>query len=322
MKKADSTAHTRTYSADGQQQVSALIEKTPSLEEEDNRSCVDTAPGVSSALCATDDLTEISQLHVSDAEASSRIVVRRWDAIGEQGVFVGATAIASGEVLGVLQGIIVRRRRLTPSERRQLIGIRVDGRAAHIDVQGRWPERINHAPPSRCNVVWDPDTWQIMAIRDIQPNEQLFFDYGVGYWVDELINKDYDKLPKDQKAFFDAMHVVVDNYAWLSQAFRQRKLSQAMRVGIIAFYLSQQCLGSYSADSLSVFDDASSRAIVAIQDTNPLVQYLLDQGMNVQSGGSENESNKRKLSDETSSPGCPAALDLVPSVVELMSLNL
>ena len=102
----------------------------------------------------------------------------------------------------------------------------------------------------------------IAATRDMLPGEQVLFDYGVGYWVDDLNNRDYDKLPKDQRAFFDTMHAVVENYAWLSRITRQHRLSQAMRVGIIAFFLSQQCLGSCSINAL------------AVPQMNPLVQYL------------------------------------------------
>jgi hypothetical protein len=196
--------------------------------------------------------------------------------------------IAAGEVLGVLEGVIVRRRRLTRAERRRLIGIRVDGRAAYIDVEGRWPGKINHGPPSRCNADWDPDTHLITATRDILPGEQVLFDYGVGFFVDDLMNRDYDTLPKDQRAFFDVMHAVVDNYAWLSHTIRERKLSQAMRVGIIALYLSQQCLKRHSVDNWPIFDDSSSRAMTSVQATNPLVQYLLDFGANVHPRGAVN----------------------------------
>jgi hypothetical protein len=64
-----------------------------------------------------------------DAETSGRIVVRHWDEIGEQGVFAAQTIIA-GEIFGGLQGNIVRWKRLTRAERRQFIGIHVDGRAS------------------------------------------------------------------------------------------------------------------------------------------------------------------------------------------------
>ena len=110
------------------------------------------------------------------------------------------------EVLGVLQGDVVQgRRRLTRPERRRFLGVYLNGRRVHIDVGERWPGKINHAPPSECNVEWDAGTWQIVVTRDIQPGEQLFFDYGVGYWVDELMSKDYSKMPDDQQAFFDVV---------------------------------------------------------------------------------------------------------------------
>jgi hypothetical protein len=217
---------------------------------------------------------------VSDAEVDGRVVLKKWGAIEEQGVFVGPKPIAAGEILGVLEGVIVRRRRLTRSERRRLIGIRVDGRAAHIDVEDRWPGKINHAPPGRSNADWDADTHLITATRDIQPGEQVLFCYGVGFWVDHLTSRDYAKLPKDQREFFDVMHAVVDNYAWLSRTFQQRTLSQAMRIGMIALYVSRQYLGSH-IDRSSTINEASSQAKVAVHDTNPLVQYMLGCGMDL-----------------------------------------
>jgi hypothetical protein len=249
MKQADKDAR----STDDLPYSPALVEKVASSAERHCRSGLDAAVLVSSALCATDELTKPNKSHVSDAEVDGRVVLKKWGAIEEQGVFVGPKPIAAGEILGVLEGVIVRRRRLTRSERRRLIGIRVDGRAAHIDVEDRWPGKINHAPPGR---------------------------YGVGFWVDHLTSRDYAKLPKDQREFFDVMHAVVDNYAWLSRTFQQRTLSQAMRIGMIALYVSRQYLGSH-IDRSSTINEASSQAKVAVHDTNPLVQYMLGCGMDL-----------------------------------------
>ena len=281
MNRADKVARC----TDGLPHSPALVEEATSSAEPGTTSGVGAAAVVSRALCAPDDLTEPDKLHLADAEASGRIIVKQWDAIGEEGVFAGPMPIAAGQTLGALEGIIVRRRRLTRAERRRFIGIRVDGRAAHIDVEDRWPGKINHAPPGRANTDWDPDTFVITATRDIQPGEQVFICYGVGYWVDALMNRDYERLPKDQRAFFDMMHAVVDNYALLSNTLHQRKFSQATRVGIIALYLFQLCLGSYHLDKSPTFTAASSQARVAVQDTNPLMRYLLDCGMDLQRGG-------------------------------------
>ena len=197
-------------------------------------------------------------VEIPDAEVDGRIVVKTWDTIAERGVFA-VTSICAGEVLGVLQGVVVTRRRLTREERRRLIGIRVDGRAVHMDLQGRWPEMINHAPPSRCNADWNPDTREITAIADILPGQQVVWDYGPGFWSDTLINKDYDKLPKDEQAFFDVMHSTVDDYTWLIHAFRrQQKLGLSRRIAIIAIYLSQRSLGGNSTARFLGIDDASN----------------------------------------------------------------
>ena len=187
----------------------------------------------------TEGVSQASNSDALDAEASGRIIVSNWNAIAENGVFA-VTHISPDELLGVLQGNIVRRRRLTRAECRRVVGIRVDGRAAHMDLQGRWPEMINHASPSKCNVEWNADTWEIKATKHILPGQQVLWGYGPGFWVDELINRDYDKLPKDERCFFDAMHSMVDNYTWLIHAFqRPRKLNVGLRIGVIALYLSQ-----------------------------------------------------------------------------------
>ena len=259
-----------------------LADKAASSAERDCKG------GGHAASSATNGLAESHKFHVVDAEADGRIVVKRWDAIGEEGVFVGLKPIAKGELLTVLEGVTVRRRRLTRSERRRLIGIRVDGRAAHIDVEDRWPGKINHAPPGLCNADWDADTHLVTATRDLQPGEQVLFCYGVGYWVDDLMGRDYARLPKDQRQFFDVMHEVVDNYAWLSRTIHERKLSHAMRMGIIALYLSQQCFRNYNVDSSPMFNEVSNQAKVAVHDTNPLVRYLLHCGMDLQRDGAVN----------------------------------
>ena len=295
MTKADTGAHI----TDGLRYLPAFVDKVASSAERDCRSCGDAASVHSNA---TVDLAKSHKLHVADAEADGRIVVKRWDAIGEEGVFVGSMPIAVGEILCVLEGVTVRRRRLTRSERRRLIGIRVDGRATHIDVEGRWPGKINHAPPALCNADWDADTHLVIATRDLQPGEQVFFDYGVGYWVDVLMNRDYERLSKDQRQFFDVMHEVVINYFWLSHTIHQRKLSQAMRVGIIASYLSRQCLGSYDVDSSPMFNEASSQAKVAVHDTHLIVRYLLGCGMDLQRGGAVNVQPSEPVNDQPGEP--------------------
>ena len=61
---------------------------------------------VITALCLTNNVPKRDNIHVPDAEASGRIIVREWDAIGQQGVFVGSTPIAAGEVLGALEGLV------------------------------------------------------------------------------------------------------------------------------------------------------------------------------------------------------------------------
>ncbi len=276
-----------------QQQLSPLPEKVVSSASAVIKTGVNAAVAVPNALCATVNLLIPDKSHVQDAETSGRVVVKEWDAIGQQGVFAGSTLIAAGEVLGTLEGVVIRRRRLSRAERRRFVGIRVNNRAAHIDVQGRWPEKVNHGPPCRTNAEWNPETRLITAVRDILPDEQVLFDYGVGYWVDDLINRDYDKLPKDQRTFFDTMHALVDNYAWLSCITRRRGLSQVMRVGIIAFFLSQQYLGSCRINKLSTLDDATCGVVVGVQHMNPLEQYLSNWGLAVQPSGAVNV-----LSDE------------------------
>ena len=274
MKKADNVAH----SIDALPYSPALADKAASSTKRDCKG------GGHAASSATNGSADSHKFHVVDAEADGRIVVKRWDAIGEEGVFVGSKPIAKGELLTVLEGVTVRRRRLTRSERRRFIGIRVGGRAAHIDVEDRWCGKINHAAPCRANADWDADTHLVTATRDLQPGEQVLFCYGVGYWVDDLLGKDYERLPKDQRQFFDVMHEIVDNYAWLRRIIHERKFSQAMRIGIIALYLSQQCLGRDSIDSSPLFNEISGQAKVGVRDTNPLVRYLLDCGMDIQRG--------------------------------------
>ena len=259
----------------------------------------------------SDTLTNTSKSLVSDAEADGRVIVKVWAEIGELGVFAGSAAIAAAEVLGRLKGIVApRQQRLTRAERRRFIGIFVDGRAAHIDVQGSWPERINHAPPSECNVDWDPDTRLITATRAIQAGEQLFFDYHVGYWVDKLMDKDYEKLAKDQREFFDLMHAVVRNYGFLSQCFNERRLGQAMRMRIIEFYVFQQSVGNRTIVWLPLkSDDKASSCIAARQEeeVNPLLQYLHRQGIRLQF----REEDEENAIVETTSPGIrPAPLEL------------
>ena len=294
----------------------ALPEKAEPSAEGDNQDGVRAAVAPASVLCATITISNSDKSRVPDAETSGRIILREWQAIGQQGVFVGSTPIAAGEILGVLEGVVIRRRRLTRAERRRFVGVCVNGRAAHIDVQGRWPEKVNHGPPSRSNADWDPETRLIKATKDIPPGQQVLFDYGVGYWVDELFNREYDKLPKDQRTFFDTMHAVVDNYAWLSHTTRHRRLSQAMRIGIIAFFLAQQCSEIHSADSSLMLDGVASRTVVSVQSRNALAQYLSNWGLNIQpiqtllvrSNESANEVNKASTPSDTNAtprPGGP-----------------
>ena len=231
--------------------------------------------------CPTNGVSQNSNLDTPDAEASNgRIIVSHWNAIGENGVFA-VTHISAGEVLGVLQGNIVRRRSLTRAERRRFIGVRVNGRATHLDLQGRWPEMINHAPPSHCNADLDADTWEIKVTKHILPGQQVLWDYGPGFWVDSLINRDYDKLPKHERSFFDAIHAVVDDYTWLIHALQQpRKLSVGLRIGVIAIYLSQLVSQAHFA---AIYESSPNKAAKvtngAVIVTSPLLQFLIDLGI-------------------------------------------
>jgi hypothetical protein len=106
------------------------------------------------------------------------------------------------------------------------------------------------------------------------------WNYGVGFWVDELINKDYDELPKDQQAFFDMMHAMVDNYTWLIHALRRsRKLSQGMRIGIIALYLSHQHLRSSASLCLPGVDKTTKEAQVLSRTQMRSYNTLLGLGL-------------------------------------------
>ena len=155
----------------------------------------------------------------------------------------------------------------------------MNGRAAYINVQGRWPENVNHAPPGQSNASWDLETHLITTTRELTPGEQVFFHYGVGYWVDELFNRDCDKLPKDQRTIIDTMHAVVDNYAWLSHTTRHRRLNQAMRIGMIAFFLAQHCSEVHTTDRSLVLDGVASGTE---HNRNPLVQCLSNLRLNLQ----------------------------------------
>ena len=101
-----------------QQYPAALPEEVVLSVNADDRDGVRTAVAPLSVLCATIDTSHSDTSHVPDAERSGRIFLREWDAIGQQGVFVGSTSIAAGKVLGVLEGVVIRRRRLTRAERR------------------------------------------------------------------------------------------------------------------------------------------------------------------------------------------------------------
>ena len=60
---------------------------------------------------------------------------------------------------------------------------------------------IDHASPKQCNAIWHADNWEIKATKHILPGQQVLWDYVPGFWVDELISRDYDKQPKDERSF-------------------------------------------------------------------------------------------------------------------------
>lgn len=236
---------------------------------------VEQFPHLSSVVARPDNSTAAPL----DAEANGWIVVKQWEDIGERGVYAVDRVISARTMLGALSGAFARPTR--PNCRR-IFGIRINGSASDIDVGGRWPEMINHGPPPRCNVESDPDTRPITTTRDIAAGEQLFFDYGVGYWTDTLMGKDYDAYPRQFRAHFDLMHSEVHNYAWFSHTFSNCKLVEAIRIAKLVLYLSQQEADRQlvkqppSADGELEADITSYREFNAVERC---LAVLLDQSM-------------------------------------------
>jgi hypothetical protein len=242
-----------TQRSDGLQISTCSTNAGPSSEE--TKSAVDVAVSLHRSPANSNDNNNSTSHNANPGElipyhsegTPSRVVVKDWEDIGQRGLFV-CDEFAPGDELGPLIGIEVQQRR---SNHSQVFGVRRNNKDVSLDVQGRWPWMINHAPPHLCNVDFDRDTWKVVATRHITRNGQAFFDYGVQYWVDELMEREYEhyehKLP-ELLPFFVVMHSRVRTYSWLLRTFRKCNPSDAMRLALITLYLCHQCL----RDSASV----------------------------------------------------------------------
>jgi len=79
------------------------------------------------------------------------------------------------------------------------------------DLADSWIGTINHAPPAKCNIiVVGTKLYQINAIRK---DEELFFDYGVDYWVFQLTGHDIDYWMKEDQKYWHHLHKYLENYS-------------------------------------------------------------------------------------------------------------
>jgi hypothetical protein len=216
------------------------------LSSEETKSAVDvTVPLQVSRANGSDNNRSTSHnarlISYNSEGTPSRVVVQKWENIGERGLFV-CDDFAPLEEVGPMIGIEVQQRR---SNHGLVFGVRKGNKDVSLDVQGRWPLMINHAPPHLANVDFNRDTWKVFATKRIPRSRQAFFDYGVDQLVDELMEKDYEHYERNLPQllpFYELMHARVRNYSWLLRIFRKCNPSEAMRLALIALYLCHQCL--------------------------------------------------------------------------------
>jgi hypothetical protein len=78
------------------------------------------------------------------------------------------------------------------------------------DLSTHWSGRINHAPPSRVNVrLSGTDIWQI---RSIAAGEELFFEYGLGYWIYQVSHRDVSLFDEEQRKVWKRVYLITEDY--------------------------------------------------------------------------------------------------------------
>ena len=78
------------------------------------------------------------------------------------------------------------------------------------DLVTHWSGRINHAPPSRANVrLSGTDMWQI---RPIAADEELFFEYGLGYWIYQVARREVGAFDKKQRLVWKRVYIRTSDY--------------------------------------------------------------------------------------------------------------
>ena len=53
----------------------------------------------------------------------------------------------------------------------------------YVDAKGHFTSKLNHKWGAAANVMFEPGTGDLRTLRDIAANEELFVDYGPGYWA-------------------------------------------------------------------------------------------------------------------------------------------
>ena len=82
--EADKTVQSEAQNKDAEEDVSKCIDQELSFKS------------TSGSVVATPSTSETAEADISDAEASGRIFVKRWEDIGEEGVFAGPITVAAG----------------------------------------------------------------------------------------------------------------------------------------------------------------------------------------------------------------------------------
>lgn len=90
------------------------------------------------------------------------------------------------------------------------------GKETAYNLKNHWTGVINHTRPDDCNLL-AIGKGDIVQLRSIKKNDQLFYDYGVDYWVFQLTHKPFETWNENDQLVFKKMHENTSDYRSLME---------------------------------------------------------------------------------------------------------